>query len=156
MSPRDLPAVYAVAHQVHPGYFEALEVFAERLSLHPAGCLALVDARDEVIGYVLSHPWHYGSPPALNSLLDALPESPDTFYIHDLALLPAARGTGAAATVVARLRDHAMSCGCSHLSLVAVNASLSFWQRQGFSVMTVPGLAERLASYDPTACFMAT
>ncbi|QEI04468.1 GNAT family N-acetyltransferase [Pigmentiphaga aceris] len=159
MSLHDLPAVHAVAHAVHPSYFEGLEVFAERLLLHPAGCQVLVQTGpqnvSEVIGYVLSHPWRYGEPPALNSLVDALPEFPDTFYVHDLALLPTARGTGAAAIVVSHLREHAKSCGWSRMSLVAVNESVSFWRRQGFEVVRVPGLDTRLASYDPTACFMA-
>jgi len=159
MTLRDLPAVHAVAHQVHPSYFERLEVFAERLLLHPAGCHVLVQDGDgvinDVIGYVLSHPWIFGDPPALNSLLSALPDHPDTLYLHDLALLPAARGTGAGAMVVAQLREHAKSCGWSRMSLVAVNESLPFWRRQGFEVVAVPGLGKRLASYDPTACFMA-
>lgn len=159
MTLRDLPAVHVVAHQVHPSYFERLEVFAERLLLHPAGCHVLVQyvggAVSDVIGYVLSHPWVFGDPPALNSLLSALPEHPDTLYLHDLALLPTARGTGAGAIVVAQLREHAKSFGWSRMSLVAVNESLPFWRRQGFEVVSTPGLGTRLLSYDPTACFMA-
>jgi len=155
MTLRDLPAVHAVAHQVHPSYFERLEVFAERLLLHPAGCHVLVQDGDGVIGYVLSHPWVFGDPPALNSLLSALPDHPDTLYLHDLALLPAARGTGAGAVVVAQLREHAKSRGWSRMALVAVNESVSFWRRQGFERVIMPGLDTRLASYDPTACFMA-
>ena len=159
MTLHDLPAVHAVAHQVHPDYFERLEVFAERLLLYPAGCQVLVQGGAEmtgdVIGYVLSHAWLFGDPPTLDSLLSALPDHADTLYLHDLALLPAARGTGAGAVIVAQLREHAKSCGWSRMSLVAVNESVPFWRRQGFEVVGMPGLDMCLASYDPTACFMA-
>ena len=154
MTPTDLPAVQATAQQVHPDYFERPEVFAERLALHPAGCRVLVDSLDEVIGYVVSHPWRFGDPPALDTLLQALPAQADTYYLHDLALLPAARGTGAASRVIEEIRAH--GAAWPRLSLVAVNASVPFWQRHGFEVVTVPGLAERLAGYDATAVFMAT
>jgi GNAT superfamily N-acetyltransferase len=154
MNTLDLPAVQAVARQVHPGYFERPEVFADRLALHPPGCRVLVGKGEAVIGYVVSHPWRFGDPPALDTLLVALPAHADTYYVHDLALLPAARGTGAATAVIDALRAHAV--GWPRLSLVAVNASAPFWRRHGFEVVTVPGLAERLAGYDASALFMAT
>jgi ribosomal protein S18 acetylase RimI-like enzyme len=154
MSAADLPTVHAVAQQVHPGYFERPVVFAERLRLHADGCMVLADDGG-VIGYVLSHPWKHGEPPSLDTLLGALPGQPDTYYLHDLALLPAARGTGAAAAVIAHLRAHARRCGQARLSLVAVNASVPFWQRQGFEVVAIPGLDACLANYDAAACFMA-
>lgn len=157
MTVNDLHAVHAIAQQVHPAYFEGLEVFTERLRLHPEGCLVLmaVGGGGTVIGYVVSHPWRFGDPPALNTLLEALPAQPNTLYLHDLALLPAARRTGAGGMVVNDLRAHARDLGLARMSLVAVNASAPFWQRLGFEAVTVPGLAKRLAAYDETACFMA-
>jgi ribosomal protein S18 acetylase RimI-like enzyme len=153
MTTADLPAVLAVAAVVHPDYPEEEAVFAERLSLCPQGCLVL-DGPEGFGGYVLSHPWHRASPPALNSLLGGLPAEPVCFYIHDLALLPAARGSGAGRAVTERLMRIAAEAGLPRLALVAVNGSLGFWQRQGFRELHDPALAAKLASYDDAARYM--
>ena len=153
MAAADLPVLLAVANEVHPRYPEDPAVFAERLALYPAGCLVL-QSEEGPIGYIVSHPWLYGQPPKLNSLLCALPEHPTTFYIHDIALLPAARGTGAALHIVRRLTVHARSLSLSSISLIAVNASAGFWSRLGFHAVCDPALAVKLRSYDSDARFM--
>jgi ribosomal protein S18 acetylase RimI-like enzyme len=149
----DLPAMLAIAEIVHPDYPEDPAIFAERLALYPAGCLVLEGA-GKPIGYIVSHPWHYGEPPRLNSLLGALPNAPTTYYIHDIALLPQARGTGAAADVIDRLIANAFSAALPNLSLVAVNNSGAFWARHGFCVLAVPALERKLRSYDAAARYM--
>ncbi len=83
--------------------------------------------------YVVSHPWRRLEAPALNSLLGTLPATPSTFYIHDLALAPAVRNTGAASQIVAWLAERALADGIRQMSLIAVNGSAGFWQRQGFT-----------------------
>lgn len=154
LTAEDLPAVEAIAGIVHPGFFEAPEIFAERLALHPAGTL-LLEGKEGPLGYVLSHPWRHGALPALNVLLGAIPKDADSYYIHDLALLPGARGSGAGAAAVALLADHARALGLSRMGLVAVNASQGFWARQGFAVLEAPELAEKLLSYELEARYMA-
>jgi ribosomal protein S18 acetylase RimI-like enzyme len=153
MDQADLPAALAVADIVHPRYPEDPAIFAERLALYPAGCLVLTQGED-LIGYIVSHPWIHGAPPALNSLLGALPIPPTTYYIHDIALLPQARGSGAARTVIALLAGRAEASGLSNLSLIAVNDSVAFWQRHGFAVTPDPALDNKLRSYDESARFM--
>jgi ribosomal protein S18 acetylase RimI-like enzyme len=153
MIPADLPAALAVADIVHPNYPEDSAIFAERLALYRQGCLALMQA-DALIGYIVSHPWSYGALPALNSLLVALPVPPTTYYIHDIALLPEARGSGAANDVVTRLIAHAEARGFPNLSLTAVNNSVAFWQRHGFVLTAIPALDAKLRSYDEAARFM--
>jgi ribosomal protein S18 acetylase RimI-like enzyme len=153
MTAADLPAALAVADVVHPNYPEDPAVFTERLALYPRGCLVLA-RHDRLIGYIVSHPWSYGEPPALNSLLGALPVPPTTYYIHDIALLPEARGTGAANAVVTRLIAQARDEGLPDLSLTAVNDSVAFWTRHGFRLAEEPALDEKLRSYDAAARFM--
>lgn len=143
----DLPAVNHIADVVHPGFPEGPEIPAERLALYPAGCLAL-ERDGDVVGYAVSHPWHAGKPPALDTLLGRLPDTPTTYYIHDLALLPDASGNGAAA--VALLVAQAERENLPTLSLVAVNNSGGFWRRLGF---TASGPAP--ASYGADAACMA-
>ncbi|MDP3255993.1 MAG: GNAT family N-acetyltransferase [Bosea sp. (in: a-proteobacteria)] len=153
MTAADLSAVLAVAAIVHPGYPEDEAVFAERLRLFPQGCLVL-EGSSGLLGYIVSHPWHRGAPPALNTLLGLLPAMPGAFYIHDLALLPAARGSGAGRLVIERLVALALEARLPRLALVAVNDSSGFWQRQGFREMHDPALAAKLASYDDAARYL--
>jgi ribosomal protein S18 acetylase RimI-like enzyme len=153
MAAADLPAIMAVAGQVHPDYPEGEAVFAERLALHPAGCLVLAGG-EGLGGYVLSHPWRLGQVPALDSLLGAVPGDADAYYIHDLALLPCARGGGAASACVDRLAAHARASGFVRMALVAVGNSAGFWRRQGFREAHDEALARKLASYDDAARYL--
>lgn len=153
MTAADLPAVSAIAAEVHPDFPEDDAVFAERQRLFPAGCKVL-EGGGRLAAYVLSHPWQAGSCPPLNVLLGALPEPASTYYIHDIALLPAARGTGAAGEIVAALKAEAKSAGFAEISLVAVNGSAGFWRRMGFTETSIPALAPKLASYGADARHM--
>lgn len=156
MTAADLDAVAAVADVVHPAFPEDRAVMAERLALHPGGCFVL--RRDgEVIGYAISHPWAADSAPPLNTLLGRLPlpgEGAGVHYIHDLALLPAARGTRAGDAAVRLVEAHARTLGLTRMALVAVNNSGSFWQRQGFERVDSPEWAQKLASYGADAAYM--
>lgn len=154
MAPADLPAVMEIAAVVHPDYPEDEVVFAERLRLAPAGCHVLADAQGAPLGYLVSHPWSAGAIPALNSLLGEIPPGTMNWYIHDLALLPESRGTGAAGHIVAWIAEEATRAGCAGLALVAVNGSTSFWRRQGFREVHDPALDRKLASYDDAARYM--
>lgn len=154
MRPDDLPAVEAIAEQVHEDYPEDPAIFAERLRLWPEGCLIYEGEDGAPIAYVLSHPAHAFAPPPLNTLLGALPERPTTYYIHDLALLPQTRGQGAGSEAVRILLEGARRAGCPDASLVAVNGSTGFWSRQGFAPVEDPALGAKLRSYDEDACYM--
>jgi GNAT superfamily N-acetyltransferase len=152
MKPSDLPAVVAIADVVHPSYPEDTAVLAERLRLYPQGCFAF--ARDgAVTGYILSHPWR-GPPPALNSLLHALPSQPDTYYIHDIALLPTEHRKGTGPAIITTLIAHARQEGFGTLSLVAVNGTAPFWQRFGFAPTADAQMREKLKSYGDGTVFM--
>ncbi|UYQ72163.1 GNAT family N-acetyltransferase [Pelagibacterium flavum] len=149
--PTDIPAVSAIARKVHPDFPEDDAVFADRQALGPDFCF-LLEIGAAPAGYILAHPFRLGALPALNTVLGGLPEPCDTLYIHDLALLPAARGTGAARQIVQALFPLAAPFGA--LSLVAVNGSVSFWTRMGFAVTDAEHLAAKLSSYAPDARYM--
>jgi ribosomal protein S18 acetylase RimI-like enzyme len=149
----DLPAVNAIGDRVHVDYPEDDAVFAERFHLYPDGCATLeLDGRP--MAYALTHPWHYAEPPALNVMLGALPGDPTTYYIHDIAMLPETRGTGAGSAVVDAIIAHAAETGIPNVSLVAVNGSVPFWSRFGFEVTDEPKVAAKLLTYDSDARFM--
>ncbi|WP_337996886.1 GNAT family N-acetyltransferase [Oleispirillum naphthae] len=152
MTEDDLAAVRQIAGTVHPDYPEDAAVFAERLALYPAGCRLFADAEGRAAGYALTHPWRHGAPPKLDTLLGAIPADADTYYLHDIALLPWTRGRGAATGLLADLARLAREEGFARMSLVAVNASRPVWERRGFSVDAET--AADLASYGGEAWFM--
>ncbi len=150
----DLASVEAIAAQVHPGFYESPEVLAEKHALYRDGAY-LLEVSDRPAGYVLSHPWTFGSAPALNARIERLPADTDTFYIHDLAILPVARRVGAAGFIIAALEKHARARGFPTMTLIAVNNSRGFWERHGFGVVELPALADKLMTYEPDARLMA-
>lgn len=149
----DFAAVFEIANRVHPGFFEAEAVLAEKFDLYRNGCY-LLEVSEKPAGYVLSHPWKRGDLPALDTLLGEIPADADSYYIHDLALLPLTRGLGAARQIVNALTKHAHAMGFETMSLVAVNGSVPFWEKQGFGVEERPDLKEKLAAYEDTARYM--
>lgn len=155
MTHDDLADVARIAALAHPDYPEKDAVFAERLKLHAGGNLLLLDPAGKTAGYAVSHPWPFADAPALDSLLGALPARGDNYYIHDIALLPEARGRGAARKAVERLTEHAKSEGFSRISLVAIAGTQAFWERQGFVVIARAELDETLKSYDASARYMS-
>jgi len=153
MNVADLSAINTLSDQIHLNYPEDPEVFEERFRLYPAGCF-MCRRQGEYVGYAITHPWMRESAPALNSFLGKLPDHPDTYYLHDIALRPDIQRTGLGQEVAALIKKHAQQRGFPVLSLVAVNNSTEFWRRQGFEVRDVPALREKLRSYDDAAVYM--
>ena len=149
----DLPAVESIAAAVHPAFPESADVLAEKHRLYHHGAY-LLEVNEKPAGYVLSHPWRLDDLPALDRLLGALPDRPDTYYIHDIALLPVARRIGAASFIVEALAKHAAAHGFPTMSLVAVNASAGFWEQHGFAVEDRAQFSAKLQSYEPAARLM--
>lgn len=154
MTERDLDGVVTVACVAFPDHFEDRACFAERLVLYPAGCRVLVDGAGRVLGYGIAYPWIRGSMPPLGALIGALPVAAELIYLHDLALSPDVRGTGAASDYVAWLVDHVRAEGWAQIALVAVNDAAAFWQRHGFAAIDSPDLRAKLASYGADARYL--
>jgi ribosomal protein S18 acetylase RimI-like enzyme len=152
MTRRDLSAATGIASRVHVDFPEDAAVFEERLRLYPLGCWVL-GQDDDIAGYLVSHPWYLGEPPALNAQLGELPAQASTYYIHDLTLLAVARGGGAASAIVRQILAYAIARGFATASLVAVSGSAPFWQSHGFRVDDA-GMQHKLASYGDDAHFM--
>ena len=88
--------------EVHPGFFETPEVLAERQRLYRNGAY-LLEIGERPAGYVLSHPWPSARCRRSTPCSENCPTDADTYYIHDLALLPVARRIGAASFIVEAL-----------------------------------------------------
>ncbi len=145
MTPADLLAVERVGAQVHASLPESAEVAAERLRLFPEGCLVTAS------GYVIAHPCRLGEPPALNSLLGALPDEANALHLHDVALLPAARGLGLGGAALRRVMAIAARREFAHVTLVAVHGTPPYWARSGFVVAPA---TVAVASYGADARYM--
>ena len=137
MQAGDLAAVAAISDAVHGSYTERPAIYAERLRLYPAGCF-LLEKDGAALGYLITHPWAGDRPPALDRPIDRLPVAPDRYYLHDLALLPAARGTGAAGAAVDLTVAQARAAGFDRIALTAVNGADGFWRRQDFVDADMP------------------
>lgn len=127
----DLAAVSAISDAVHGRYTEPIVVYAERLALHREGCRVLM-LEGEVAGYLIGHPWHRCRPPALGALLGAIPADADSYYLHDIALLPAARGSGAGRAALDLVVAEARALGLAEITLTAVAGANRFWAAHGF------------------------
>ena len=147
----DLQAMIEIAAAVHPGHPERPAIFAERLALYPRG--VLVFANGAPAGYAISHPWMLNRPPTLDMLLGELPSRPDTFYVHDIALMPEMRGKRAGRRIMERLLGHAAAEGFATASLVSVIGE-GYWGALGFRDASGRLPAGKLDSYGAGARYM--
>lgn len=154
MTAADLDAVAAIAVLGFPDHFEGRDLFVNRLALNPSGCFVLADGDGEPKGYMVAYPWRADAAPALNTLIEAIPDDATVMYLHDMALHPEARGGGYPGVAVERLADDARRAGWPAVALVAVNDAAPFWARHGFVVRETPELAAKLASYGSDARYM--
>lgn len=160
----DLDAVVAIADIVHPSYPERRAAFADKLTLAPEACFALLDERsfagnttdhdESIAGYAIGYPWRRRTIAPLDTVLGALPADAETLYVHDIAVLPAARGRGAAAAVIEHLAAAAQARGLPWLSLVAVYGAQALWARCGFVAVEDAALRCALAPYGAGARYM--
>ena len=136
MQPSDVDAVEDIAALVHVDFPEPKSVFANRQALYPAGAKMLETRTPhgpQALGYMLAHPWPRGSEaPKLGAVIEALPAS-DALYLHDIAILPEARGTGAGAAALHLLLDLARDAGFSTIWLTAVSGADRYWAKNGFT-----------------------
>lgn len=153
MQETDLDRVTEISDVVHRDYRESRAVYAERLKLYPAGCRVL-DCDGIVQGFIVAHPWYRDASPKLNAMLGALPENARSFYLHDIALLPETRGSGAGRVATAFVIDHARAAGFEDVTLIAVNGADSYWSLQGFREVQASEDGTPLPSYGDGTVFM--
>lgn len=133
MRRHDLQPVLELQNQIYPpAYREPADVFASKLALAAPFCM-VVDSANGIVGYLLAHPWLADRPPPLFTTLETLPASPSSLFIHDLALLPTARGRLLAEALLRQSAVAAQASGLTHATLVAIHGAASYWQRRGFS-----------------------
>ena len=152
MREADLQRVDEIADSIHT-LFERAEVFAEKFNLYGPGCLVL-DVHGTVLGYGISHPWMLHSIPPLDAFLKCIPTGPECLYVHDVAILPEARGQFLTRALCAIYEELAKRSGITRMALVSVYGTAPLWAESGFAVVDDLSLNEKLVSYGPTARYM--
>jgi GNAT superfamily N-acetyltransferase len=136
---------------------------------HGVSQVALSDASgaggaEAVCGYALCHP---GATAALGALLPppggdgtgsnggsgAGDSDASSFFLHDVAVAPAARGAGVAHALVRAVLAAAAARGAREAHLVALPGTAPLWSRFGFAPCDEGAFADA-ASYGPGAAHM--
>lgn len=138
MTAGDLPAVAEISATVHGRYAESEAVYAERLALWSKGCFVWRQG-EAIAGLLVAHPWHRATSPELGALLGSIPPDADSFYLHDIALLPETRGRGAGSAATAMVIECAREAGFRDVTLIAVNGAETYWAAQGFTIVEAGG-----------------
>lgn len=152
----DLPAITSVQHMCYADHFlESHESFHSKLTATAATCwLALRNTK--TLGYLITLPVSTTTFPALDAPTFEICGEPDLLYIHDLAITPDGRAFGLGKQLLARAQQTAIARAIPRAGLIAVQASKSYWTRQGFAPVDAGarGLSEKVASFGNDASYM--
>lgn len=155
MTAKDIAEVQRISDLIHPDYPERDDVVAEKLMLSPASHFIAEDGDGVVRGYAVAYPWIDHDMPQLDVFIRKLPDTATVLYIHDVALLPSARGGPLVPDLLKRLSKVARAQGLSGFTLSAMYGSETAWFRHGFWRVHAKGkLVDQLAPYGP-AVFMS-
>lgn len=150
MAEADLDAVLAVQAACYPRAMrEAADLVRARLRASPDTVLVARDA-DGICAYLFAYPSRLGKVTPLGGDF-TLPDTPDTLYLHDLAVAPRAAGQGVARRLVDAMLARAGRL--RHSALVSVQDSRRFWENLGYAAAAGDGAA--LATYPAGALYMA-
>jgi hypothetical protein len=149
----DLDRVHHIGQTIHHELPERFEVLVEKIKLFPNGCPKLVFA-GKIVGYAIAHPWSLFSIPVLDQYLVSIPARADCIHIHDVAILPEARGYRSAEHYVTMVRGIAIDLGVEKLACVSVYGTDVLWSRYGFKTETGDHISLQLETYGSSAKYM--
>lgn len=155
MSEADLPSVLAIQHACYIEQFrESRESLHAKLLASPPTCF-IASLAGDAVGYLFSVPCESSNPPRWNAATCQLPASPDCLYLHDLAVLPSARRSGAGRALVGKFLDRLRASNTGRACLIAVQNSMPYWERHGFRPVPLSGvLKAKLSTYGDQVAFM--
>lgn len=118
-----------------PHLLETAEVFAAKITAHPAYCLGHETAEGKLSGYVVAMAMASTESVGLHET-DPRPNvgngAAPVLYIHDMAVDPAAHESGAGSAMLRELESTGRTKGQTVIELVAIESAVSFWERHGF------------------------
>lgn len=110
---------------------EDLDVLKSKQSASPETCFVYISEQDDILGYLLAHPWHGSQPPKLFEPLPDIWHS-DSLFLHDMAVSSRSKGQGIGRSMMAELIKVSVQKGVKRITLVAVQGADSFWSLLGF------------------------
>lgn len=156
MTLADLSLVLAIQQRCYPpAYHEPLAAFENKLKQAPDSAWLAVSGA-HALAYLVTLPVDETHFPALHAANWAPPPQAKWLYLHDLAVDPDHRGSGAGQRLIEQALGHARARNTDGLALVAVQGSQPYWARQGFQARAAghAALLETLRSFGDDACFM--
>lgn len=154
----DLPAIMRIQAQCYTAIVpESAASMGAKIQASPDTCLVASAGTDaDLCAYFLAVPWRFDSPPSLDQAHCTLPAEPDCLYLHDLAVAPARRSTGAGHALVQKMlavfRDSPFDKAC----LIAIQGARTYWQKHGFEPVLplAPALHHQISGYGADARYM--
>ena len=149
IKPADLAEVQAIQDCCYGDeLFEDTALIESRLLSQPNSCWLAQNHDGKVLAYLFSYPSRDKRVAPLGSEFERYNDA-TLLYLHDMAVSPTARGLGLAPELLATAERYAIMCGLNQLALVAVQGSVPYWQKQGFSVveLTEVSALQALESY---------
>lgn len=110
---------------------ESVEILKSKVSASPHTCFVYLDDNQQVIGYLISHPYHKNTMPKLHEYIH--PIDSDHLHIHDLAITQAYRGQGLPKQLLNHLFQTVKKEQYHSVSLIAVQNAETFWEKHGFT-----------------------
>lgn len=152
----DLGQVLDIQQRCYPpGYLEPLAAFENKLRQAPdTAWLAVTDSVAQA--YLVCLPVDEAHFPALHADNWRPPPRAKWLYLHDMAVDPGHRGSGAGGRLIEQAVSHAHAAGLEGLALIAVQGSQPYWARHGFVVREAldPALQAALGTFGEGAHFM--
>jgi len=149
MTAADLPAVLWIQALCYTDVTpESRQSLHSKLEASRSTCL-IARIGQGVAAYLISLPWHHGQPPALNEPTCRLPPSPNCLYLHDLAVAPQARASGAGRALVDAFLSRLKQSDLGRASLVP--AAPRAEAEPVTSQLPSPSYVERSSSVEPPA-----
>jgi ribosomal protein S18 acetylase RimI-like enzyme len=151
----DLPAVLSIQKECYgEHYLEPRSAWAQRLSFSQRHILGV--CRDnEVVAYAAAYTSQRGGVTPLNGFFTPV-VSPDSMYLHDVAVASSAKGCALGSVLTQRLWGQAAMEGICFSSLVSVQSSRAYWERLGYRVTPLQNLQAQLnlSGYGSDAVYM--
>ncbi len=152
----DIDAIMQIQSACYPATLleDAAHLAAKHLE-SPASCWVAIH-QDEVLAYLLTHPWSSDTPPDLNAPLPPTSPNSPIHYIHDLAVHPRAQGLGLARQLLDAALSWSKQQTFTHIRLVAIAGAEPFWLKQGFTPISQLNekIISKLSAYGPNAHYL--
>jgi ribosomal protein S18 acetylase RimI-like enzyme len=152
----DLPALLEIQLACYRrDFIEHEEVYARRLA-SAANCSLAIERGGQVCGYLAAYHSAHGKVTPLHGDFESPQGTPDTLYLHDMAVSPSHAGQGMARALLEALWARGRAAGLLRTALVSVQGSQAYWARHGYIPQPLRDAQERarLASYGDGAVYM--